>query len=278
MSHAVDSHAHTWNTTAGLAGPPADLDAGLERLLSEMEAAGVQRVLLIQPSHRGADHSYLLDAASAHRPRFKVVVLGVPSDNRATAELGRLCDDPAVVGIRLAPLRTSHLDWFGAGADSLWQLARARAIAICVLASPAQLSTLLCTLDRFADVPVVIDHLGRPDLGPAATWLRVVSELASLPNATIKISALSSISAGRFPFRESWDWVKQVVQRVGPDRLLWGSDFPYLGQARSLSEARAAGPLCLAAAGLSPDEVAMVMYRNADAMFWKSDGPSELHP
>lgn len=281
MTAAIDAHAHIWTTAASASTaathevPPVDLEADLETLQSQIDAAGIERVLLIQPSHRGQDHAYVLDAAKGHGPRFRVVVLGLPTGDRVIAELDRLCDEPAVAAIRLTPLRAPDLDWFGAGADGLWKLARARGIAICVLASPSQLSYLLSAVRRFADVPVVIDHLGRPDLGPAATWLGVIREIATLPNVRIKISALSAIGAGPFPFQGSWDWVKQVVQQVGPERLLWGSDFPYLGAARSLLEARSAVPQCLEAAGLSPDEVMRVMCGNASGLFWKGASPEE---
>lgn len=266
----ADGHLHAWETiaTALPAGPPADLAAGLPRLRAEMDDAGIGRGLLVQPSHRGLDHGYLLDAAAADPARFKVVVLGVPSDGRALQELGSLCRHPAVIGIRLVPLRSPERDWFGSGSDGLWELARARRLTVFVLASPPQLIALLPALDRYADVPVVIDHLGRPDLDTAGTWESSLTDLAARANVSLKVSALGGLTAGAVPFPETWGWVARTVKAFGPLRLMWGSDFPYLGRARSLAEARSAGPLCLEAAGLSAADVATVMDRNTRHRFW----------
>lgn len=270
---AVDTHVHLWETiaTATPPGPPPDLVAGLPAALAAMGEAGIARAVLVQPSHLGLDHRYLLDAASGQFPRFKVVLLGIPSSLPALDTLTVLSADPSVVGLRLVPLRSPERDWFGAGADGLWQLARERRLTVFVLASPTQLRALLPALDRFGDVPVVIDHLGRPDLGPAETWDSVINELAARPNVLLKISALGGITTGPFPFRESWDWVRLAVQRVGTTRLIWGSDFPYLGRTGSLAEARSAGSLCLAAADLTATEMDAVLWQNATARFWEAD-------
>lgn len=272
MTASLDGHAHIWDTTAtsGPPGPPENLDASLERLLHELDRAQVDRCVLMQPSHRGSDHSYLLHASQAHPARFRVVLLGVPSSSSALREIDGLGGPCAAVGIRLVPLRTPDLDWFGAGAVGLWELARARELAVFVLAAPAQLSRLRQALDRFGDVPVVVDHLGRPDLDRKEAWEGALSQLARYPNVFFKVSALGGFTTGSFPFRETWDWVGRVVHGVGAERLFWGSDFPYLGRASSLAEARAAGQMSLTAAGLSAGEVAMVMYGNATRLFWDS--------
>jgi L-fuconolactonase len=85
------------------------------------------------------------------------------------------------------------------------------------------------------DVPFVLDHLGKPPLEAGArgdhgrldTWRRDLSALAAAPNVSAKLSGLVT--------EASWDsWtlddlrpaVDHALEAFGPDRLMFGSDWP----------------------------------------------------
>jgi L-fuconolactonase len=90
-------------------------------------------------------------------------------------------------------------------------------------------------------------------------------ELADLPNVWVKVSTpvlLSGFGQGS-PAR----LVEQLVERFGPTRVVWGSDFP---QTAALDYA---GKLALAAtatAGLSPADREAVMAGNAVSLWFPS--------
>jgi len=270
----VDAHVHVWAAASDTRarGRPrrrGEVVPVVGRAVAQLDAAGIERAVLIQPSRLGTDHRYLLRAAASNPGRFTTVLLGLPSSAQAADQAWRAAtEDPSVGGIRLSALVWPDRDWFGPGAAELWGLARSRELSVSVLAAPAQLTGLLAAAEHYGEVRVLIDHLGCPELADTADWTIALRRLAACPNVFVKVSALGGMTGEPWPFAGTWDWVREAVHAVGPDRLFWGSDFPYLGVAQSLAAAQAAGRLCLAAAGLSTAEVAAVMGGNACRVFW----------
>ena len=82
---------------------------------------------------------------------------------------------------------------------------------------------------RFPKVRVVIDHLARVDLkaaNPLPEFKKLLA-LAKYPGVWAKVSELGVISpSGKYPFRDTFPWVKRLYEAFGPDRLLWGTGFP----------------------------------------------------
>ena len=72
-------------------------------------------------------------------------------------------------------------------------------------------------------------HLARVNLeatDPQAEIRRLLA-LARYPNVWVKVSELSVLSPSKtYPYRDTFDLVKQVHKAFGPDRLLWGTGFP----------------------------------------------------
>jgi L-fuconolactonase len=73
----------------------------------------------------------------------------------------------------------------------------------------------------------VVDHLGKPPFGGAGweRWRATLAAVAAHPNTTAKVSGLQV--PGR-PFtadavRPAWD---AALELFGPERLMWGSDWP----------------------------------------------------
>jgi predicted TIM-barrel fold metal-dependent hydrolase len=82
---------------------------------------------------------------------------------------------------------------------------------------------------RFPRVPVVIDHLARIDLkadDPLPEFKKLLG-LAGHGNVWLKVSELSVLSpSGKYPYRDTFAWVRRAYDAFGPDRLLWGTGFP----------------------------------------------------
>eukprot|EP00966_Prymnesium_polylepis_P152755 3528473-Prymnesium_polylepis.1 len=58
-------------------------------------------------------------------------------------------------------------------------------------------------------------------------WAELL-ELAKLPQVYVKVSALFRVSAERPPHLDLQQRVAQLLQAFGPQRLMWGSDFPFV--------------------------------------------------
>ncbi|MFC8796689.1 amidohydrolase family protein [Promicromonospora sp. NPDC057138] len=119
------------------------------------------------------------------------------------------------------------------------------------------------------EVSFVLDHLGKPSLADGAglaAWKRGLADLAARPNVTAKLSGL--VTEARW---DTWrpDDLRPAVDHAldvfGPDRLMFGSDWPVCllatGYGRWMTTL---GDLL---AGLSPDEAAAVWARTARRVY-----------
>ncbi|MCS6763478.1 MAG: amidohydrolase family protein [Candidatus Protistobacter heckmanni] len=161
----VDSHFHVFD--AGVVMPGARYvpryDAPLSRWQAAAQGAGVTRGVLVQTSFLGVDNSRMLEDLRQHLALLRCVAVVDPDCDRAS--LLRLHDD-GVRGIRLNLAGVPHAIGGWARAGVIWD-------AIVELGWHVELHTdiggLLETLAQLpATLPVVVDHIGKPDAVSAA--------------------------------------------------------------------------------------------------------------
>jgi L-fuconolactonase len=199
----------------------------VEGLLSEMDGAGVDRAVLVQAfSAYGSDNSYVTSAARAH-PKESVSVCIVDIDRDAPARLRTLAEDDGTSGVRMFAIGNPTLVRLDdPAAAPVWEVARELGLRIVVTILAPQLPELRAVLVRYADLPIVLDHCGFPDLSGGAPFDRAAAlfELAAFPNLHLKVSShlLETAEAVGDPR----DLVDRLVGAFGPERLMWGSDYP----------------------------------------------------
>jgi L-fuconolactonase len=230
----VDAHLHIWDLArseyAWITPDLGPLHATFtpEQAGAELAAAGVEAAVLVQAEDSERDTELMLAAARRH-PWVAGVVGWVRLDDPAVADqqlerLGdRLCgirhlvhDDPRDDYLELAGVRAS-----------LRRLA-ARGLAFDVPdAWPRHLAATAELAAAIPDLRIVVDHLGKPPFGGEDwdRWRAALGAVAERPNTTAKVSGLQV--PGR-PFtadavRPAWE---AALERFGPDRLMWGSDWP----------------------------------------------------
>jgi predicted TIM-barrel fold metal-dependent hydrolase len=204
----VDAHAHVWKAVASTADTvvPSTADIPLSLLKTYLAEHGVDRAVLVQPMYPGEDNSMVVDAARAEPGRFAAVVVArTPEGLERWAKRGAR-------GLRVRPSFPGE----DCGSDALWEAARGLGLVISVLARPPQLADVARMAARFPGVPVVVDHYGHCD-GAA------LFDLARHPNVHVKTSGLY-----HFKPADAAALFRAVHARFGPDRLLWGSDFPHV--------------------------------------------------
>ncbi|MEU7848573.1 amidohydrolase family protein [Micromonospora parva] len=79
------------------------------------------------------------------------------------------------------------------------------------------------------EVSFVLDHLGKPALGrpEMAQWSRDLRSLAASPNTTAKLSGLvTEVPGSQWTPGDLRPAVEDALDAFGPDRLMFGSDWP----------------------------------------------------
>ncbi len=105
----------------------------------------------------------------------------------------------------------------------------AAGLAYDLLIRPREMPVALATVRALPDVRFVIDHLAKPPIasGVVGPWADLLRPFGAAPNAWCKVSGLVTEAdwiSGRpedlVPF------VAQAIETFGPDRLMFGSDWP----------------------------------------------------
>lgn len=222
----IDTHAHCFLRDLPLAPvrryAPA-YDAALETYLAKLDQAGLSHGVLIQPSFLGTDNSYLLASLRRAGGRLRGVVMLSPDTE---ANEIRALDAVGVVGVRLNLIGLDSPDLSTARwrrhlrllADLGWQVE--------IQSEARRLPALLPSLLNLG-LTVVVDHFARPDAaaGVDDPGFRGLLALARRGNVWIKLSGAYRLGgAGQAMARQA---APLLLDAFGPDRLLWGSDWPH---------------------------------------------------
>jgi len=231
-----------------------------EEYLATALDAGVERAVLVQAHGAyGSDNTYVLDALRVAPERFVGVVIVDPADPAGPARLRELASVPGCGGVRLFGIGAEPPVWFDGDAgmvlcDAAVEL-DLRVVATLLTPDLPRLATLLA---RHPGVPVVLDHCGFPDLqgGPPFPGLAPLLALAEHGGLHLKVTShvleAAAVHATAF--------VELLADRFGPERLVWGSDYPQTHD-RTYAELVALGRG--ACAGLPAADQARVLGENA---------------
>lgn len=225
----VDAHVHIWPTTAKLDVDPLLNEAGsIESLIAAMMGSDIAAAVLVQPFASGLDHSYLLRALLSSQLRAVGIAQADPQDAASTGIITSLMETGRVVGFRL-PLVRADDEWLSRHADEYWVVASTRRVVISLLAAPVHFEQIGSAAAAHPSVPVVIDHLGRFDLSDDhEESVAKLCRLACLPNVHVKASAIHALGRGIWPYRDVWPHLLEIIDSFGTERVMWGSEYPFV--------------------------------------------------
>ncbi|MEZ5796731.1 MAG: amidohydrolase [Paracoccaceae bacterium] len=117
------------------------------------------------------------------------------------------------------------------------------------------------------DVRFVLDHCGTPDIagGDFPVWRASMARLAALPNLWVKLSGITAYAAPGAGIAAVRPYAEEVLALFGPQRMVWGGDWPVVDLGAGLPGWIAMTRVLLA--GLGEDEQAAIGHRNARALY-----------
>ena len=98
-----------------------------------------------------------------------------------------------------------------------------------ILIYPDQLDHTLEFVRAFPDQPFIIDHLAKPYIkdGKIDDWKKAMAQIASLENVCCKVSGMvTEAHWKKWNYDEFLPYLDAVADAFGPQRLLFGSDWP----------------------------------------------------
>jgi len=239
-----DTHAHVigdareypLSPTRSYTPPPASLD----HYLSMLDRHGIARGVLVQPSVYGHDHRCLLDALDRADGRLRGIA--VPSPDASTADLEAM-HARGVRGVRCNLINPGGLS---PAVVATWQPAL-RAMGWHVEFHLSVNQRGWTDIIQSFDVPVVIDHMGRPTpdtIDPSTPALAQLIAFVREGRCFVKLSApyrLSRRRATRYD-RQARAWadvtpLARAFLEANPAACVWGTDWPHVDCAPAVNTA-----------------------------------------
>lgn len=203
-----------------------------EECIELMDAAGVDRALILPPSWEGDRIDYALEACEKYPDRFGImarVPQNKPEESRAM--LRDLKSAPGFKGTRLTFHRPQDRNWMIDGTTNwYWPYAEEHDIKTMVHA-PIWKAELGAIARRHPGLKIIIDHMGimaRCVDDAIGYWVSETADLHIYPNIYVKVSALPGYSTQPFPNKNIFPYVREMLQKMGPRRCFWGTDLTRL--------------------------------------------------
>ncbi len=226
---AVDAHCHVFGPGAVFPYAPqrkyTPKDAPKEKLFALRDFLGFSRNVIVQATCHGTDNRALVDALQSSSGLARGVATVGPEISDAELKamdaagvrgvrfnfVKRLVDFTprevlAEIAARIAPLGWHVVIYFEA-------------------ADLAELEPFFTALPT----DVVVDHMGRPDVGKGVEhpdFQRFLAFMENNSNVWSKVSCPERLSLQGPPYDDVVPFARRVVERF-PDRVLWGTDWPH---------------------------------------------------
>ena len=241
----IDAHVHLWKSQKGLVGgrpvygigngkvdfggevrqmmPPYmnDNQNTVERLIANMDYAGVNGAVITQEYIDGNQDKYLLSAKKKFPDRIKITSLY--EDYISRRPFDRLRDRESFDGIKICAGRLADPD-LKKLLPLFKQVEQAgKFISIDMADGAAQTDDLAYVISECPDLRIAIGHFG---MVTTDGWQKQI-ELARSPNVYIESGGLTWLFHKEFyPYPSAIDAILEARDICGMEKLMWGSDYP----------------------------------------------------
>ncbi|HEV7256677.1 MAG TPA: amidohydrolase family protein [Bosea sp. (in: a-proteobacteria)] len=236
----IDAHQHFWQIARGDYGwltpalGPIHRDFGPADLAPLLARHGIESTILVQAAPTEAETRFLLGIAA--KTRFVAGVVGWADFNAPdiARRIAALAVDPLLVALRPMVQDIEDENWLARPELApAFEAMIARGLVFDALLKPEHIPAALSMLARHPTLPVVIDHAAKPDLskpdlvpGDLSAWREGIAALAAHPNTLCKLSGLVTEAASDWTIETLRPVVEHLLATFGPERLIFGSDWP----------------------------------------------------
>lgn len=270
----IDAHQHFWRYTEIEFGWIDDAMASIRRdflpadLAPLLNETGIDATVAVQARQSMEETEWLLQLADAY-PQIAGVVGWVPLiDPKVEKVLEALSANSKFRGVRhvlqAEPSEYMAREDFNTGVALL----RPYSLTYDLLILQHQLPAAIKFVDRLPNQPMVLDHLAKPLIASheIEPWRAQILELARRPHISCKLSGMvTEANFHNWTIEDLQPYVETALEAFGPERLLFGSDWPVCTVASSYKRWLDVVKQCTA--GLSSDEQDKILGENAQKFY-----------
>ena len=231
----LDSHQHFWRFERARDAWITDDMRAIRRdflpadLAPALASNRIDGCIAVQADQSAAETRFLLDLARQHSFIRGVVGWVDLRSSELEATLEHLRGEPLLRGVR--HVAQAEADDFLTRDDVIRGIERIGRAGLTydILIVERQMPAALSLTARLPDQPFVLDHLGKPAIreGRLEPWAGRLRELARRPNVCCKLSGLvTEADWTRWQPADLRPYLDVALEAFGPDRLMFGSDWP----------------------------------------------------
>ncbi len=268
----IDAHHHVWRLARGDYGwltPDMAIhrDYGLDDLRAV--CGPVAGTVLVQAAPTSAETEFLLQVAAGSAGLVRGVVGWTDfSAPDAPARIRALAATPRLVGLRPMLQDLPDPGWIlRPDCAPALRAMEETGLALDLLILTPQLGLVPPLAASHPGLRMVIDHAAKPPIrrGEFQPWADDIARAAALPGLHCKLSGLVTEAGADWDAGTLRPFTDHLLACFGPDRLIWGSDWPVMTLAADYARWLAATGLLLET--LSDADRAGILGRTAAAFY-----------
>jgi len=231
----VDAQIHVWGADKperpwpqGHTEPHRPVPFSPDDAIREMDAAGVDRAILVPPLWEGIRNDLALDGVQRYPGRFAIMGRIDPESPLSRGLMKDWRKQPGMLGLRIVPSREPVRTLLSEGRlEWLWGEAEAAGVPIMVFIEPSQIDIIDHIAERYPGLRLILDHLCIPKRSKDEIAFRHLDHLltvAKRPNIAVKATTLPINTTDPYPFRRLHPYLRRICDAFGCKRVFWGSD------------------------------------------------------
>lgn len=242
----LDAHQHFWKISRDDYSWMDDSVAAIRQDFLPADFApiaaplGVTGTIVVQAAPTLAETKFLLKLADVNASIVGVVGwVDLEADNAVTV-MQQLSTHPRFKGIRPMLQDITDTEWvLQPHIIAKLEAAAALGLRMDALVTPRHLDALARIAKQIPTLPIVIDHCAKPAISGGRdagdTWRSGMQRLSAFPNVFCKLSGLANEYGDGWSAQALQPVFEHVLSCFGPERLMWGSDWPVLNLAGNYS-------------------------------------------
>lgn len=246
----IDAHRHYWDPSRLEYGWLAHAPASLQRAFLPSDLNSSDACILVQAAPDERETLYLFELARHTKGVLGVVGWVDMEADDAPARIAALVAQGKGLlrGIRPMVQDIPDTEWLGRPSlDRAFDCLRDHGLVFDALVDGRHLRALWQRLTKHPGLLTVIDHGAKPDIAGRdfAAWSGAIARIAQLPDVACKLSGLLTLTGTDADSTTIEPYAAHIFESFGPQRVIWGSDWPVVTTHASYEQWKAQAQLLI---------------------------------